>query len=983
MYLPLFMKTDCSTEILIIGAGKAALSKLRTLSEYPSKITVISRDISDEIMKISNAVDRINVIQAGFTDEMIEDKYSLVIAATSEKAVNERIHELCRKKKILVNAVDDPENCSVIFPSSFRDRDVILAVSSSGKNPVVTQYVRDRIEKAWPEGIGKISDELFSEREDFRKERNHKKRAENIRREIETRLEKRHEKILRIGTRGSALAMIQTKLVEERIRKDYPNLRTETVIIRTKGDVILDRPLADAGGKGLFTGEIERALDEGRIDLAVHSAKDVPTEIDENYSLTSILDREDRRDALVFTKDYHDRLLEGKGDVSKKRKAEILLDGATVGTSGPRRCEMISRLSAKASTKLIRGNVPTRMKKLLDGEYDGIVLAMAGINRLTAGGGLEESFTERFVIIPLDEEIFVPAAGQGIIVCETKKDSFAHSVMEALVNDKSQRELESERAFLDSLCLGCHDAAGVSSHAGNGKMTLTAFVENSDIKCSEAASVEEIASIAGLLRRHVIIAGAGPMAEDLVTVRTMDAIKKADVIVHDALIDEKILENAKGRLIPAGKRAGRHSMKQEDINSLLIREANKGKLVLRLKGGDPFVFGRALEECDALKKAGIEYSLIPGVTSATAAPLSAGIPLTFRKNEYHKRGSRGFMVLTAHSGDDAHNSAEDPLDFSHLAAFEGSIVFLMGLGRLERITEGLIGAGMNRRTPVAVISSATSKNEFCIRSTLESISEKVLKEKRIKAPAVIVVGECAGINVKEEKPSVTVTGTEGFCERLAAMLENRGFRTESCPHLRTVPIANSLSEIEEGMKGYTHIVFTGRTAARLFLDRMTPDKEVKLCAIGRPTADFIKREYGLECCIVPRIYDSAAFAEEIIKQKNDEMKVLIPRAEKGNDELAKRLDEAGIRYRQMSIYKTEVNEEVFDDNMDTDYTVFASSLGARLFHEKTGRIPGKAVAIGKFTRMTLEELGAERIITAENASMGKICDIIEREEERR
>lgn len=110
------MKTDCSTEILIIGAGKAALSKLRTLSEYPSKITVISRDISDEIMKISNAVDRINVIQAGFTDEMIEDKYSLVIAATSEKAVNERIHELCRKKKILVNAVDDPENCQNHIP---------------------------------------------------------------------------------------------------------------------------------------------------------------------------------------------------------------------------------------------------------------------------------------------------------------------------------------------------------------------------------------------------------------------------------------------------------------------------------------------------------------------------------------------------------------------------------------------------------------------------------------------------------------------------------------------------------------------------------------------------------------------------------------------------------------------------------------------------------------------------------------------------
>ncbi|MDE6363886.1 MAG: siroheme synthase CysG [Lachnospiraceae bacterium] len=243
----------------------------------------------------------------------------------------------------------------------------------------------------------------------------------------------------------------------------------------------------------------------------------------------------------------------------------------------------------------------------------------------------------------------------------------------------------------------------------------------------------------------VMLVGAGCGCYDLITVRGLRAIRQARVLVYDDLIDQRLLEHASERCerIYVGKRSGRHSMTQEQINALLIRKAREGGLIVRLKGGDPFVFGRGMEEMSALRREGIYAEYIPGVTSCIAVPAFAGIPVT------HREVSRSFHVFTGHTADRATGQCLD-IDYETLADLEGTLVFLMGFGQLRRLAEGLIGAGKKASTSAAVIHGNFDSSVEIVCGTLSDIAARAA-EAGIRTPAVIVIGDVVDIRGAERE----------------------------------------------------------------------------------------------------------------------------------------------------------------------------------------------------------------------------------------
>lgn len=251
-----------------------------------------------------------------------------------------------------------------------------------------------------------------------------------------------------------------------------------------------------------------------------------------------------------------------------------------------------------------------------------------------------------------------------------------------------------------------------------------------------AGYMEDGRNACGRSLQGVLLVGAGCGCHDLITVRGLRAVRRAKVLVYDDLIDQRLLEHAPESCerIYVGKRSGRHSMRQEQINALLVQKAQEGGLVVRLKGGDPFVFGRGMEELAALREAGIPADYIPGITSCIAVPGEAGIPVT------HREVSRSFHVITGHAAAGSQDRGlAEYIDFPLLARLEGTLVFLMGFAHLAQIADGLVQAGKEASTPAAVIHGSLDSNVRAVRGTLADIAVKAA-DAHIQTPAVIVVG---------------------------------------------------------------------------------------------------------------------------------------------------------------------------------------------------------------------------------------------------
>ena len=290
--------------------------------------------------------------------------------------------------------------------------------------------------------------------------------------------------IVKIGTRGSRLALFQTNLVIEEINKHYPQLKCEIVIINTMGDKILDKPLIEFGGKGVFVTEFEEALMSKEIDLAVHSAKDMPMELGAGLEISFVLRREDPRDVLI---------------TSNPVKIEEL-EVATIGTSSLRRQIQIEQLYGNITCTLLRGNVNTRLRKLSEGLYDGIILAAAGIKRL----GLDNDSQYNYRYLDFDE--MIPAGGQGIVAVETRVNSELSQMMKNISDPVAGMELEIERKVLNLFQAGCHEPIGVFSEVKQGEVKLRIMkdVNGRIVKLSGKVDIEKRLELVECLVKNIL-----------------------------------------------------------------------------------------------------------------------------------------------------------------------------------------------------------------------------------------------------------------------------------------------------------------------------------------------------------------------------------------------------------------------------------------------------------------------------------------------
>ncbi|WP_124064882.1 uroporphyrinogen-III C-methyltransferase [Clostridium sp. E02] len=489
----------------------------------------------------------------------------------------------------------------------------------------------------------------------------------------------------------------------------------------------------------------------------------------------------------------------------------------------------------------------------------------------------------------------------------------------------------------------------------------------------------------------VSLIGAGPGDPDLITKKGIKRLKTCDAVVYDSLASDLLLEQVPShcRKIYAGKRAGVHSMKQEEINQLLIQLAMEGLLVVRLKGGDPFVFGRGGEEVQALKNAGIPYEVVSGVTSAVAALASAGIPIT------HRAVSRSFHVMTGHT------LAKDgvlPPDFETFARLSGTLVFLMGLGTLPLIVKGLIEQGKLKETPAAVISNGTLPDQKIVRGMLSNIQKETLKA-GIVSPAIIVVGAVAALDFSSTHMDpltgcqIGITGTGHFVRTLREQLEECGAAVK-CLFTLSFQSYRSLAAMKTAygnLSKYSWIVLTSANGVREFFHGLLECGYdfrslggVKFAVIGTGTEKQLYH-YGFRADYVPDHYQVKDLAKGLCDRITKKDYLLIPRSSGGSIELNETLDQKGIPYDDIILYDVNPEAKVSGENRKDlsklDYVTFASASGVEAFFSqgedsrmKLSNV--KVVCIGAITANALKRHGREADIIASESSISGMVDAI-------
>ena len=398
---------------------------------------------------------------------------------------------------------------------------------------------------------------------------------------------------------------------------------------------------------------------------------------------------------------------------------------------------------------------------------------------------------------------------------------------------------------------------------------------------------------------RVILVGAGPGDPGLITVKGLERIKIADVLVYDRLVDKHLFSEIKEdcEMIYVGKAASDHTMEQDKINELLYLRAKSGKNVVRLKGGDPYVFGRGGEEAEYLAGQGVEVEVVPGITSALAGPAYAGIPLT------HRDIASSFHVITAHRK----KGEIDTVDYPALARLSGTLVFLMGLSNLEKIQTGLLENGMKKETPVAVISQATTPKQKTVVSTLEGILEAIKKDP-VLPPALVVAGDV--VNLRESlsffetlplfSKNIVVTRARNKKAELSSELCEMGANVIEFPMIRIEKILNTgtLKELLKSFSQFDIVIFTSENGAGIFLDELfslSCDARIfagkKICAIGQKTQDALQR-YGLCADIMPERGISEGLWEKLSGEISNESRVLLVQAKNGRKYLTEMLEKA-------------------------------------------------------------------------------------------
>lgn len=502
----------------------------------------------------------------------------------------------------------------------------------------------------------------------------------------------------------------------------------------------------------------------------------------------------------------------------------------------------------------------------------------------------------------------------------------------------------------------------------------------------------------------VYLVGAGPGDPGLFTLKGVECMRRADVIIYDYLAGKPLLGHAApgAELIYVGKKGGDHTMKQEEINQLLVEKGLAGHIVARLKGGDTFIFGRGGEEALALHEAGVPFEVVPGISAGYSVPAYAGIPVT------HRGITTDVAFVTGHEDP---TKTESTINWEKLATAVGTLVFFMGVKNLPYIVESLTANGRDPETPVALIRWGTTPRQETLTGKLSNIVDLV-KESGFKAPAITIVGEVVNLRDRlrwfEDRPlfgrRVVVTRSRAQSSDLVEALGGAGAVPVEFPTIRVVEPADGYAELDSaigkivsappGQPAYDWLVFTSINGVEHFFERLQKAGDVrdlrglKLGAIGPATAAALERR-GLKLDFVPAEYRAEAVIEGLLERGVKGSRVLIPRAKEAREVLPEKLAAAGAQVQLATAYETVLDDTGASDMKHMllegkiDIITFTSSSTVKNFaalldgFDFSSLPAGVTVAcIGPVTADTARELGIRVDMVAENYTIPGLVDAL-------
>lgn len=496
------------------------------------------------------------------------------------------------------------------------------------------------------------------------------------------------------------------------------------------------------------------------------------------------------------------------------------------------------------------------------------------------------------------------------------------------------------------------------------------------------------------MNNKVYILGAGPGNAELLTIKAKKCIEQSDVIIYDRLVSDNILMLAKpeAEFIYVGKKPNFHTMPQEEINHLIVSKALEGKTVARVKGGDPFLFGRGGEEIEELLKYNIKYEIVPGITSAIAVPAYAGIPIT------HRDYTSSVHIITGHERNEKINS----IDYKKFALLDETLIFLMSISNLNYITKELIEGGKSSDTPVAVIQNGTTNKQRQIYGKLNNICTLASKN-NITSPAIVVVGKVVELGKNLEwfnlkilsGKKILVTRARTQASILAKKLEEQGAEVFQCPTIKIMPldeytqIDNELLAIEK----YQWIVFTSVNGVKYFFERMKKSKidirkiKAKIAVIGDETKKALE-EKGIMVDYRPTIYTSEELAKGLKKFIVYGDNILLARADIADKKIIQTFKASGAVCTDLVVYKTVIDER-YKSKLITllkeeklDYITFTSSSTVENFIKLLGteNIPLleniKIICIGPVTAEKTKQYGLKNTFVSKIYTIDGIIETI-------
>lgn len=496
----------------------------------------------------------------------------------------------------------------------------------------------------------------------------------------------------------------------------------------------------------------------------------------------------------------------------------------------------------------------------------------------------------------------------------------------------------------------------------------------------------------------VYLVGAGPGDYRLISVKACDCLKKADTVVYDRLADDRILGYARpeAEYIYVGKAASQHTMQQGDINQLLVDKAKEGKLVVRLKGGDPFVFGRGGEEALLLKENNLPFEIVPGITSAISVPAYAGIPVT------HRAVATSFAVITGHEDP---TKGESNMRWDKLSTGVDTLVFLMGVGNLPHITAKLIENGRAADTPAAVVRWGTKPEQEVLVTTVGQAAADVAKA-QLKPPAIFIVGEVVNLREKlawfDNRPlfgkKILVTRAREQASQLTAALEELGATCIEAPAIRLTDPADAYAAVDRAideLHSYAWLIFTSTNGVERFFARLAKKGldarslgQAKIAAIGAVTAAKLK-EYGILADSIPAEFRAEGIIEVLRGEIKAGMKILLPRAQEAREILPEKLRELGASVDVAPVYQTiagEIDAAAIRQQLESgaiDLVTFTSSSTVtnllQLLAGDAGLLAAVPTAcIGPVTAKTCADHGIEPAVIADSYTIGGLVAAVEK-----